>query len=128
MDTSLYEEILNNKFLGNLDINKKSIYFQQDNDPKHTSNWAMEWFRRKKVNKLDWPPNSPDMSIIENVWDYLDRRVHTRTPLPWNAAELWDALVEGWGNIELDYIKRLYKSMPQRVQALLSAKGSHTEY
>jgi hypothetical protein len=68
------------------------------------------------------------MSIIENVWDYLDQRVQTRSPLPRNLAELWDALVEEWGNIEPDYIKRLYESMLQRVEALLKAKGGHTKY
>jgi hypothetical protein len=131
MDATLYVEILNDDFLGTLSdlaINKTSIYFQQDNDPKHTSNLAKEWFQKKKVDKLDWPANSPDMSIIEHVWDYLDRRVRTRTSLPRNRTELWDALVEEWGNVEEDYITRLYESMPRRVQALLDAKGGHTKY
>ncbi|KAG2074981.1 hypothetical protein BDR04DRAFT_1006130, partial [Suillus decipiens] len=70
----------------------------------------------------------PDMSIIENVWDYLDCHVHTRTPLPCNLQELWAALVEEWGNIGMDYIEKLYESMPHHVKALLNAKGGHTKY
>ena len=131
MDVALYVEILDEEFLGNLrdlSINKKSIYFQQDNDLKHTSKWAVDWFKKKKVDKLNWPLNSPDINIIEHVWDYLDRRVCTWTPLPHNLTELWDALVEEWGNIEEDYIKRLFESMLCRVQALLDVKGGHTKY
>lgn len=75
MDAVLYVGILDDEFLGtlrNLKINKKDIYFQKDNDLKHTSGRATDWFWSKKVDKLDWPPNSPDMNIIKNVWDYLD--------------------------------------------------------
>jgi hypothetical protein len=93
----------------------------------HTSKLAQEWFQKKKVDTLDWSQNSPDMSIIEHVWDYLDYCVHTHTPLPWNCTELWGALVEEWGYVE-EYIMRLYESMPEHVQALFNAKGGHTKY
>jgi DDE superfamily endonuclease len=78
MNAALYTEILDDELLGtlhDLKIKKKDIYFQQDNDPKHTSNLATNWFQKKKLNKLDWPPNSPDMNVIEHLWDYLDRKV-----------------------------------------------------
>ena len=131
MDAELYVQILDDDFLGtlgDLGIKKKNIYFQQDNDPKHTSKRATEWFGKNKVDKLDWPPNSPDMNIIEHAWDHLDRRVRTRTPLPRNVGELWEALVEEWGHIDQDFIMTLFESMPRRVQALLEAKGGHTKY
>ena len=131
MDATLYTQILDDELLGtlgDLEIKKKDIYFQQDNDPKHTSWLASEWFSKKKLDKLDWPSQSPDMNIIEHVWDHLEHRVRTRTKLPSNVTELWDALVEEWHNIEDDYIVSLYESMPRRVQALLDAKGGHTKY
>ena len=131
MDAVLYTQILDDKFLGtlcNLGIPKKDVYFQQDNNPKHTSKWASAWFLSKKVDNLDWPPNSPDMNIIEHIWEYLECCVHSHMPLPSNLGGLWQALLEEWALIEDDYIAKLYDSMVDQVQVLLEAKGGHTKY
>ena len=83
MDGPLYTKILKDDILGtlkDLSIKKKDIYFQQDNNPKHTLGVACEWFKKNKLNVLDWAPSSPDMNIIEHVWEYLlvDKRVCTQ--------------------------------------------------
>ena len=92
MDGPLYTEILNDDVLGtlkDLGIKKKDVYFQQDNDPKHTSRVAREWFKKNKLDVLDWAPSSPDMNIIEHVWEYFNKRVRTRSPLPTNRDQMW---------------------------------------
>jgi len=95
--------------------------FQQDNDPKHRCKVAEAWFQSKNVKRLPWPPSSPDMNIIEHVWDQLDALVHARNPLPHNKAELWAALQEEWSNFPQAALDTLFKSMPHRVAALLKA-------
>ena len=68
-----YVKILEKQFLGSLKdlkircTGKEGLIFQQDNDPKHRSRVAEDWFQTKKVKCLPWPLSSPDMSIIEHV-------------------------------------------------------------
>ena len=45
--------------------------FQQDNDPKHASRYAKDWYAQKKVNWWKTPAASPDLNPIENVWHHL---------------------------------------------------------
>ena len=61
---------------------------QQDNAPAHNSILSKTWFSENELEILEnWPPNSPDINIIENVWNLLKKRVFQR--LPQNIEELW---------------------------------------
>ena len=100
---------------------KEGVIVQQDNDPKHRSKVARAWFRKKNVKCLSWPPSSPDMNIIEHVWDQLNALICARYPLPHNKEELCIALQEEWDNFPQAALDKLFKSMPHHVAALLKA-------
>ena len=53
------------------------ILFQQDNVSCHTAKIVQEWFEEhdKEFKVLTWPPNSPDLNLIEHLWDVLDKQV-----------------------------------------------------
>ena len=46
---------------------------------------------------------SPDLNIIEAVWDHLDRERNKRQPT--SKEELWDVLQEAWRTIPEDSLK-----------------------
>ena len=58
--------------------------FMQDNDPKHTSRWAQDFFNTRGINWWRTPPESPDANPIENLWHelkvhlYIHVHVHVR--------------------------------------------------
>ena len=131
MDAEMYTQILQKSLLQTYKdycMPKRSTYFAQDNDPKHTSKAAAFWFKRNSVRLLPWASSSADMNIIENVWDYLDRSIRSREVQPRNKEEFWEALQEEWYRIPLTYITKLYLSLPTRVQALKKARGGYTRY
>ena len=131
MNAQMYCDILETSLLGTLSdhgMSSRCFFFQQDNDRKHTSRLADHWFHLHNIKTLPWPSSSPDMNIIEHVWDHLDRQIRGRNPLPHNVDELWAALQEEWENIDLAYIQHLYDSLPARVQALNKAHGHQTRY
>lgn len=51
--------------------------FQQDNAPCHTAVMNKEFLNQNLPDRWikDWPPNSPDLSWIENVWSWADRKL-----------------------------------------------------
>ena len=46
--------------------------FMQDNDPKHISKKAQEFFHANGINWWRTPPESPDLNPIENLWHELE--------------------------------------------------------
>ncbi len=102
--------------------------FQQDNDPKHTSRLAKTHFERRGLTVLPWPPNSPDLNIIEHCWNELKRRIYRRSRHPSTLGALVDAAKGEWVDVEQDFVETLYESMPRRMAAVMKAKGGNTKY
>jgi len=100
--------------------------FQQDNDPKHCSKLAKNFFTNNKINVLSWPPQSPDLNPIEHLWAELERRIFLSDRTSIKKFE--DALKKTFDSISIDYCKKLVNSIPQRLRKVISAKGLNTPY
>lgn len=50
-------------------------WFLQDNDPKHKSTLVRTWLFNNGIQCINFPPYSPDLNPIENLWADLARRV-----------------------------------------------------
>ena len=104
--------------------------FQQDNDPTHKrGRLHVEAWNRKHgcaVSFMEWPPNSPDLSLIENVWAYVDAKVQSQGRRTFQ--EFKAAVMRELKNVPKGMLKKLYGSMSKRIEAVLQNKGGKTKY
>ena len=107
------------------DIFKKRKWFiVQDAVPLHFTADVMQVLSDAGVTvipKSEWPPNSPDLNPIENVWSILKSRVAERNPA--TKAELVKTIIEEWTNIPQKIIQNTIKSLTPRLQKVKQNNG-----
>ena len=130
MDSPLFCSILQQTLLPFL--NRKfpppnTHRFMQDNDPKHTSRAAQQFYNSAGINWWRTPPESPDMNPIENLWHELKEFIR-REVKPRNKEQLVDGIRRFWDTVDknkcLRYIGHLNKVLP----AVVEKRGDATGY
>ena len=56
---------------------------------------------------MDWPPQSPDLSPIENMWSIIKRKVYENGRQFGNKKDLWEAIKETSAQISPEVIQKL---------------------
>lgn len=127
LDSKLYCDILGSDYIETLKyygMNLKDVILQRDNDPKHTSQYTLEWMKKNNVKALEWPSYSPDLNPIENLWFYLKYKLAEYEIPPKNSEELWQRAVDIWYHkVTAEICVKHIESMPKRIKAVIKAKG-----
>lgn len=120
MDAKAYCEILSSAFIPSA----KKLYpdgykLHQDNDPKHASRFAKNFYEKNKIVWDKTPAESPDMNPIENLWANLKWNL-ARHVKPKNLQELIDGINTYWKTVTVkkcnNYINHLYKVLPRVIE------------
>ncbi|GFU99689.1 transposable element Tc3 transposase [Trichonephila clavipes] len=101
--------------------------FMDDNAPCHRA-VLIDFLEMENIQRLSWPVNSPDLNLIEHVWDMLGRQIAALSRPPSSVTELKRALQEAWNRFSPQLIHYLIASMVNRCAACLALRGDHTPY
>jgi transposase len=103
---------------------------QQDNDPSHkkSAERAVAAYNKEHGTNIQllqhWPPNSPDLSPIENLWGYVQGKVNARGCKTF--AEFKEAVVSELKAVPRHMLRNLVDSMTTRMADCLKVKGGKT--
>ena len=125
INTNEYIQILTDHVLL-LNMPAQGMIFQQDNATPHKSRRTMNFLEEHGLEVLPWPPQSPDLSPIENLWSFL--KGHLEVLRVRTAEELLAAAHAEWAMIPNDVIEAVLNSMPERLRAVIRARGGPTKY
>ncbi len=69
-----------------------------------------------------WPPNSPDLNPIENLWSIMDKKLENNGR-PNNKEEFIETLKEVWNNLDWKVLENLSLSMEKRINLVIEREG-----
>ena len=100
--------------------------FQQDNDPKHASNYTKAYLEEHSVNWWKTSAESPDLNPIENVWGSMKYFLRHQYK-PTNTESLQEGIKKFWESMTPEvcrrYINHLHKVIPKVVEVDGAASG-----
>ncbi len=105
---------------------------QQDNDPTHKggSQAAIPAFNGQHSTTVEllpnWPPNSPDLSPIENLWAIVQGRVDAAGCKTFD--EFKATLQQEWENVSKQLCGKLINSMHKRLVKCIELEGRRTNF
>ena len=104
-----------------------NFILQQDNARPHIYHGVKNFFDSEQLNVLKWPPYSPDMSLIENVWKILKDLVYT-TPTFETKDQLWLKIrmsVNEFNMTKSSTIKSMYDGLSNKYLNIIAKNGSN---
>ena len=121
-----YQQILNDHLLPNA-----SAYYgdswrlQQDNARPHSAISTRHWILENVPAVLTWPPNSADLSPIENLWSFMKNQIEKSGAR--NFEDFKTDIQSVWENFDISLISRLIATMPLRLRACIAAQGGQID-
>lgn len=119
----LNNETYKTKCLARVLTSIRGCTFQQDGARAHTHRSVQPFVASHGVKLLeDWPPYSPDLNIIEELWPTLNEGIAKRCPQ--SLDELRQAAQDAWKEIPMRVVNAFVLSFTDKLKACVQNGGA----
>lgn len=99
----------------------------EDNAASHKSIYTTREREKEGIDKVNWPPNSPDFNPIERIWTIMKRRIQRRRGAERVTTEkrMKEVLVEEWNKITIEEINKEIARLPRVMDKCINVDGGN---
>jgi hypothetical protein len=127
-----YIEVLRNELLPEIEYARETFganfKLMQDNAPAHRAKVVKDFLAANDIEFLEWPPYSPDLNPIENVWQWVKHKLETEYAICRTEDELFDRTTSIWEQLTPELCSAFCSDYAKRLEAVIAANGMHTKY
>ena len=126
-----YIQVLNTymiPLMKELNRNGRTMIFQQDNATIHKAKKVTTYLLSQEVETLACPAQSPDLNLIEEIWTRVKSVIDEKLPGTRTVSDMKRVIQQVWEEIDAEYLEPYFESMPDRIKAVIDAKGDPTRY
>jgi transposase len=103
---------------------RPDILVQEDRAPSHSSRYQQEIFDIWEISRLLWPPNSPDLNMIELCWFWIKRQTTKISPIT-SQAQLKNAWIKCWKEMPQEKIQAWIERTTIHIQEVIRLEGGN---
>ncbi|MBW0498009.1 hypothetical protein O181_037724 [Austropuccinia psidii MF-1] len=107
--------------------NHKGLTLMEEGAPIHDTIASQEWHDQHQICKLNWPPSSPDLSPIKNLW-FKMKHIFTCLFNPKMMDKLTVAINAVWDDLPFDHLDSLFQSLPRRMKMFIDQNSAPTHW
>ena len=74
---------------------------------------------------MELPPSSPDLNLIENLWLIVKMKLYEGSKRYNSKADLWEAIKTTMSETKFADVKKITKSMYNRLLAVIEKEGHY---
>lgn len=130
INATVYQDVLQHEALDSIAefANDGRFIWMHDNAPPHRAKTTVDLIANFGWKTLQWPPFSPDLNPIENLWQIVKNQVYSGSSFQ-TIEELKDAVDQVWSDLDRsDTLRNLIASMPYRMREVIRRKGHPINY